>query len=192
MMEKVNEVLNKYGMRSKKPFNKKLKMDIERALLLYKVTDLNKQEVVQTEAQRNRNIENWLLSRVINRVEGLYIVNECMYIPQYQIITEEDKAAFKLILESLRLWYDRDKEILFFSPMINIKLVNELSNARNKCVPLLGQIVPSLELRAAFTKEERVEFLFNEVLIMYLLGILKTSGFLNELKESIKNTFVHK
>ncbi|MED2737039.1 hypothetical protein [Bacillus toyonensis] len=188
-MEKINEVLNKYGIRSKKPFSKKIKMDIQRALLLYKVTDLNKR-VVKTVAQRKHYIESWLISQVINRANGLCIDNISKYLSGFQIVSEKDKTAMKMILGSLELRYDHEKEKLFFNFVISYKLINELSNAQEMCVPILGQAAPSFVLRAAFTGKDQMELLFQEAISTHLLGILNTSGFLNEFKESAKNTFV--
>jgi hypothetical protein len=189
MMEKINKVLNKYGIRSKKPLSKKIKMDIQRALLLYKVTNQNKR-IVQTEAQRNHCIESWLISQVINRANGLCIDNISKYLSEFQIVSDKDKTAMKMILGSLELRYDHEKEKLFFNFVISYKLINELSNAIEMCVPILGQVAPSFVLRAAFTDEKRIEFLFQEVVSTHLIGILKTSGFLNEFKESVKSTLV--
>ncbi|WP_140421565.1 hypothetical protein [Bacillus cereus] len=48
------------------------------------------------------------------------------------------------------------------------------------------------ELRAAFTEENRIEMLFQEEVSRYLVGILQKTEFLNEFKESVKDTFAVK
>ncbi|WP_088362644.1 hypothetical protein [Bacillus cereus] len=110
-MEKINEVLNNYGICSKKPLGNEIETKVRRALLLYRVTPSDKR-VEQTVVQRNSQIENWLVSEVINRVKGLYIEDKCRYFPEYQIVDGSDKAALKMILNSLELRYDHEREVV--------------------------------------------------------------------------------
>ncbi|MGN5651004.1 hypothetical protein [Bacillus sp. Brlt_9] len=190
-MEKINEVLNNYGICSKKPLGKEIETKVRRALLLYRVTPPDKR-VVQTVDQRNSQIENWLVSEVINRAKGLYIEEKCRYFPVYQFVNDTNKAALRMIIDSFELRYDQENEKLFFQSVISYKLIDKLSEAREICIPIIGGIIPSLILRASFTEEDRIGLLFQEEVSKYLVGILHKTAFLYEFKRSVIGTFAVK